>query len=254
MSVRSAVSEPLVQFAVGGALLFAAHRFLVDPRPEVVVVVPSRMSEAEVDARIDEALLVAHARARGLDRDDVIVRRRLAQKVRFAWEGAADSEELDDARLVEVRDAHPQRYAIPARIGFTQVYVDASRHDNAEATARRWREALAADQQARVGDPFALGRRFGLASVQTHAGRFGEAFADTLATLPVGQWRVAQSSLGWHVVRVDDTQGARLPDVAEIRTRLSADARHAQRQAHVQTRLRQLRADYDVHVVSAEQD
>ena len=253
MSVRSALSEPLVQFAIGGALLFAAQRWLHEPRPRVVVVVSSAAAAGDVDARIDEALLVADARARGLDRDDVIVRRRLAQKVRFAWEGAVDPDGIDDDALARFRDADPARYEVPARVSFTQVFVDPGRHDDPAATADAWREALTADEAARVGDPFALGRSFGLASAATHAGRFGDAFADALGRAPLHEWTVVPSALGWHVVRVDATEGARVPEVAQIRERLSADALAARRDAVVRQRLAQLRAQYDVEVVVAEE-
>ncbi len=243
-----------MQFAIGGALLVSLQRWVHPPRPSVAVVVSPTAGPADVDARIDEALLVAHARARGLDRDDVIVRRRLAQKVRFAWEGAVDPATLDDAALARLRDADPARYRVPERIAFTQVFVDAARHDDAVATAEAWREALQADDAARVGDPFALGRTFGLAPGTSHAGRFGEAFVRGLAEAPTGTWTVLRSGLGWHVVRVDATEGARLPEVDEIRPRLLADATARRREEIVAERLAQLRADYDVQVVVAEEN
>ncbi len=94
--------EPLVHFMLGGGLVFLAYFAFSTPSPEVVVVTPEMvetivqerseqlgrpLSEAERSAAIedlvDEELLVREAYRQGVDRQDAVIRQRLADKMRF---------------------------------------------------------------------------------------------------------------------------------------------------------------------------
>jgi hypothetical protein len=252
VSLRTVLSEPLVQFAIGGALLFSAHAML-RPATEVVVVHVPDAADAEAErARVDEALLVAEARARGLDLDDVIVRRRLAQKMRFVLEGDLAPTAVDDRSLEALRDADPEAYRTAPRRGFEHVFVDPARHPDAAARAEQWRDELAAGAPARRGDPFAYGRRAGLATASAHAGRFGEAFAEAVMAADPDRWFVAQSSFGWHVVRVDESREGELPAVESLRARLLADLEARRRAEHLAAAQAELRGRYAVEIVRGE--
>src|SRR5471032_785458 len=101
--------EPLVQFLLLGAALFGVFAWAGKPagaeRPEQIVLTPGLLenlrvsfermeqhppSAKEMDAAVAgyvrEEILNREARALGLDRDDVIVRRRLAQRMEFQAE------------------------------------------------------------------------------------------------------------------------------------------------------------------------
>ena len=45
---------------------------------------------------------------------------------------------------------------------------------------------------------------------------FGRDFVDSLVALPTGQWRVLQSSAGWHIVRLDNFVPGRKVDLSEV--------------------------------------
>ena len=68
-----------------------------------------------IQGRVDEEILAREAIRLGLDKDDMIVRRRLAQKMAFAGEDLAAAEPTD-AQLRAYYAANAARYATPARL------------------------------------------------------------------------------------------------------------------------------------------
>ena len=105
--------EPLLQFLLIGLLLFAGYDWLndgsVDPDPvrrieltaddvrqiQIAWLAQGRAAPTAeqlrslVDARVREEILYREALALGLDKDDTIVRRRMAQKMEFLFEDVA---------------------------------------------------------------------------------------------------------------------------------------------------------------------
>jgi hypothetical protein len=80
---------------------------------------------------LKEELLSREARAMGLDEDDTIVRRRLAQKLEFLVQDTSRLAEPTEGDLRRFYAAHPERFQTEARISFTQVYF--SREKRADA-------------------------------------------------------------------------------------------------------------------------
>ncbi|MGO7522337.1 peptidyl-prolyl cis-trans isomerase, partial [Rhizobium brockwellii] len=118
--------EPLLHFAVAGAVLFGGYSWLHHTSTEAVAVEPVRISEGDVrwvkqtwssqwlrdptadelkgliDDLVNERLLAREAKEMGLDQDDTIIRRRLAQKLKFIVE--------DTAQLAEPAEAELQKF------------------------------------------------------------------------------------------------------------------------------------------------
>ena len=55
----------------------------------------------------------------GLDKDDTIVRRRLAQKVEFLMDDVSGVTEPDDVTLQAYYDKHAERYREPPRLSLS---------------------------------------------------------------------------------------------------------------------------------------
>ena len=87
----------------------------------------------------------------GLDRDDPIVRRRVAQKLEFIADGAATT--TPTARELQAwLDAHADEYRSEPRYTLSQVYFDVPRHgEKLDADVAAARRALAAGK-APAGD------------------------------------------------------------------------------------------------------
>ena len=80
-----------------------------------------------IDEKIREEVLYREALALGLDKDDTIVKRRLAQKMEFL---AEDVSALREPSLNELRNwiaKHSERFALPSRIWFHHLYFSIDR-------------------------------------------------------------------------------------------------------------------------------
>jgi hypothetical protein len=216
---------------------------------------PTAADDAALTERyVDDEVLYREALLMGLDRGDIIVRRRLLQKMEFLLEGLHPIPEPSDAELEAYLAAHADRYRAPARIDLTHVFVSRDRHgDGADGVASALREQLAAGgDPAALGDPFLRGRELRAQSEQDLAGTFGPAFARAATELPVGEWsRPVTSSYGLHLVRVSRRIPSELPALARIRAAVQQDWAEERRRETLRAAVAELRKKYVVRVDTA---
>jgi hypothetical protein len=198
---------------------------------------------------VDGEILYREALAEGLDRGDVIVRRRLVQKMEFLLDAAAEAREPSDAELQRLLAEEAARFAQPARLGFEHVFVARDRHADPPAEAARLRALLdGGAAPAALGDPFVRGRRFEGVSPREIEGIFGPAFARAVVELAVGSvWSAPiVSSFGLHLVRVSARVPGAMPALATVREPLRTLWRERERARLRQEGLERLRRRYEV--------
>jgi peptidyl-prolyl cis-trans isomerase C len=152
----SLLREPLVHFVVLGTALFLLYA-RVAPEPAHEIVVPASLvqglvrdaerrtgrtptpaeAEAMVERWIDDEVRYREALALGLDRGDLIVRRRLVQKMDFLLAGSTPVPAPTDAELAAWLAAHPDQYAAPDRLSFEHVFAAARPARAPDASQRR---------------------------------------------------------------------------------------------------------------------
>jgi peptidyl-prolyl cis-trans isomerase C len=266
--------EPLLHFFVLGAAVLALHRFTAPPAesPRRIDVSegivrglrqdhlrrtgtwPTPDEEAALVRRwVDDEVMVREARARGLDRGDVIVRRRLIQKMEFLTEDLDPVPAPTDAELEAWIAAHPERYGVPDRVSFVHVFVGTDRHGaQTAAVAARLRERLVAGAEpAALGDPFLLGRELHRRSAVDLSGAFGAPFGAAVMALEPGSWSEPIASVfGLHLVRVTEHLAGHGPRLAEVREAAVRDWTEDRRTAVNRAALDRLRAGYDVRVAA----
>lgn len=154
--------------------------------------------------RIDEELLAREATRLGLGKDDMIIRRRLAQKMSFATEDLAVAEQPSDTALRAYYQKTAARYAGPARVTFQQVFFSGDRpHGGAAQAAAQAMHRAEEDKRDPSGDPFIFPLAYDDISLQDLLRDYGPAFVKTLETAPVGTWAgPVISPYGWHLVKV----------------------------------------------------
>lgn len=229
-------------FLALGAALFVADGWQRRPPP---LEAPAVAGE---DPRqwLEDEVLYREALARGLDDGDLIVRRRLVQKMRLLLEAGVDVPEPDEAQLRAWVEAHPARYGGLVRLRLEQVFLSRSRHDvqlpaAASAMAARLQGGDAVDLGA-LSDPHPAGTRLDDADPPTLQRLFGSALADQLGELPEGQWQgPLASSLGLHFVRVLG-RDTRVPELAAVRERAQRDWLLEQRRVKTRLALAELKA------------
>jgi hypothetical protein len=262
--------EPLLHFFVLGAGIFALYGFAGGTDPgsrRIVVDRGTQESLAATFARtwqrpptreeldgllaehVREEILSREARALGLDEGDVVVRRRLRQKLELLAAGFGEAAEPDEAELLAWLRAHPERWRVEPRLSFRHVYLSRERRGAAaDADAARLLAQLAAGADpAGLGDPLLLPPELHDAPLPDVARQFGDAFAARVAELPPGAWLgPVESGYGPHLVRIDARSEGRLPELAEVRDSVLRDWQAAQAEAAREAHYRALRASYSV--------
>jgi hypothetical protein len=268
--MREPLREPVVHFLVIGAVIFGLFGLTKDPvdtQAKRVVVSEGDVerlaaqfartwirppTQAKLDGLIDgfvrEEVYYREALALGLDRDDPIVRQRMRQKLEFLLEDLAGVVEPDDAELEGFLTEHAERFALPPRISFKQVYLNPDRHADLDAATRALRQELDAGGNAELlGDRIMLGHLYESATPKEIARLFGEAFAQDVAALELGTWHgPIDSGLGRHFVQVLDRQPGRMPPLDAVRDRVAAEWLAQRRQVQKDAAYARLREGYEV--------
>lgn len=272
------LQEPLLHFVLLGALIFAVNAWRAPRRAaqdataqiEVTATVVERLragyerqfgrspEEEElrglVTAHIREEVLCREALALGLDRDDTIVRRRLAQKMEFLTDDITSAAEPDEAALAKFFAENAARYARAARVSFRHVYFSKEKRGaDAETLAREALASLAkgASDEA-MGDAFLHGFEFAERESEELAALFGPDFPARLATLPPGAWQgPVASSYGLHLVRVEARAEARPVALDTVRPTVVRDFNDERRRTANREIFERLRERYQVSVDEA---
>jgi hypothetical protein len=269
--MKRLLREPLLHFAVLGAALFAlygavsgsdsgADRDIVVTRGQVESLSAGferswnrPPTEAElaglVEGWVRDEVLYREGLALGLERDDVVVRKRVGQKFELLAEDAVQSLPPSDAELQAWLDAHAADYTQPPRASFEQVYFDPRKRR--ESLQRDVERALASRDPGALGDPTLLPAKLDDAPLRDVASQFGASFARDVAALPLGQWRgPIGSSYGAHVVRVTSRSEPGPPRLAAVREAVARDWEAARTRAAKDALYQRLRAGYQVTVES----
>ncbi|HMN75566.1 MAG TPA: peptidylprolyl isomerase [Burkholderiaceae bacterium] len=270
------IREPLIQFLVLGALLFAAYSALQrEATPEAQAHrieltagdlhqleiafaaswrrMPSRDEMvALVQARIREEVLYREALALGLDKGDTIVKRRMAQKMEFVAEDVSAASEPTREVLQAWFAKNAGRFAVSPRVSFEHLYFSPDRrgaHTRDDAAAAQKQLAASPEDApaARRGDTFMFQRAFADQSADQVAKHFGPGFAQALFALPPGSWQgPIESGYGWHVVFVSASSPGRVPAYEEVEPQVKAAWKEEQRAEAMQKAYDEMRAKYEV--------
>lgn len=275
------LQEPLLHFLLMGAALFALFYQVADP--EIISDNRIVISEADInrmitlferklqrlptqqeldgliEAQIREEILYREALAMGLDQDDTIVRRRMAQKVEFMFNDLVDSAEPGDEELQRFLDDNPDQFLESARTSFIHIYLNADkRGDGVESDAQQLLRTLHADQDsidpAVAGDAFMFGYEFENQSDHQVSRMFGTAFAKSLTALTTDNWQgPVVSGYGLHLVYLKARTNPWLPPLTEIRDSVLYEVLSERRQQANQAFFNALRERYEIIVEQAQQ-
>jgi hypothetical protein len=250
--VNSSVSVPAEQIVIDEtqALRLAEQFQRTWMRP------PTRLElQGLAEDFVKEEILYREARALGLDQDDLVIRRRMRQKMEFLNADLAEREQPTDADLRTFMEVRPEMFRSPGRVSLRQIYLDPDGPDGPVAErARDVLKRLSADPEGGTsadaeGDPTLLPRELNAATEAGVARIFGDAFAAALADAPVGRWfGPVESGYGVHLVRVSAREPGRLPALDEVRPAVEREW-SAARRAEADSRFYEaLRARYAVEI------
>ncbi len=237
--------EPLVHFIILGGLLFAGHSLWqrhVSKADYTIIVSPDEMQrqatifagenrrqptdedlQALLFAYVEEQALMREASRMGLGSDDTIIRRRLAQKMRFMIEDVDAPQEPDEPVLEAWFEANINKFAVPEKRSFSHIYFSPEKHGkNLDINIKKVRDIIDDAEWKTLGDPFMLERSFTKLSTIDVSRLFGADFAVGVFNAPTEDlesvWQgPIDSAFGRHLVRINLSVPKSVPELSEVR-------------------------------------
>jgi len=274
--MRRIFKEPLIHFLLGGALLFILFTWKdrgTQQRPDEIIVSAGQVEalvkgwartwqrppnpdqvENIIDEHIREEVYYREALKLGLEHNDIIIRRRLRQKMEFLAEDFHQENDPGDEELQRFLETHSDEFRKPAVLTFRHIYFSPDRRgDSAPDDARRVLAELTPETDSKLidamGDPFFLQREFQSSSETDIARVLGGDFVPKLLALIPGEWSgPLQSGFGYHLVQVTDRIDGWIPALDEIRESVLQEWQFAEREKYAEEFYQQLRAQYSVTV------
>jgi len=246
-SIKRCLREPLVHFLLIGLGMFVIYGVL-NPGPgqggslSRIVLTEDDLRQLQiaftaqwrrpptpeelaglVNSKVREEILYREALALGLDKEDTIVKRRMAQKMDFLAEDLSDLREPTTEELRAWFEKNSQRFALPSRTTFRHLYFSPDRrgeHTRADAvSALNELAGKPEDSPAAVAlaDPFMFQDYYGDRTPEQLAKEFGPNFAQSLFQIKPGSWQgPIESGYGWHLVWVGSITPSRMPQFEEV--------------------------------------
>jgi len=164
----------------------------------------------------------------GLDNNDVIVRRRLSQKMEYLFNDLSATAEPTEAELNAFLTDNVSKFTVPATISFRHIYLNPNSHgqgiyEDAEKLLAQLHDPAGVTDVTSKGDRSLLPYDYSEEREKQLASLFGESFATQLFALPAGSWQgPITSRYGVHLVYVKSHIKSRLPQLTEIRGRVAS--------------------------------
>ena len=242
--------EPLIHFVLIGAGIYGAYALYGIPDEDfadnTIVVDAGRIgafisawesrwnrppTEQELNGLINqfirEDILYREAVVMGLDKDDPITRRRLAQKLEFLTKDIAGLKEPEEGELERYFEENKDKYQSPNLITFSHVFLDPDKRgdatlDDANALLTELQAIGPPDSTIKdKGDRFMLQNYYPQKTELDIRKSFGTGFATSVMQLEAGQWHgPVLSGYGTHLVYVDVLEIAPLPVFEEVQTKV----------------------------------
>ncbi len=272
MHIRKLLGEPMVHFLLIGIAFFGAYRWRApgDSSGRRIVItqgvaddlvtqyVAARGREPSavelnhlIESYVREEILYREGVRLGLDRDDIVVKRRVRQKIEMIAEEDASTRAPTDADLSAYLTANQARFVQPAILTFEQVFLGQPTSGPGVVPAVVITRAgfRSGTDPGTLGKPTLLPYRMTLTPADLVARDFGASFAAALEKVPVGEWvGPIDSSFGAHYVRVSDRTPAAAPPLAAVRDHVVREWENERRQRARNDAYTKMRGDYQVSI------
>jgi parvulin-like peptidyl-prolyl isomerase len=272
MRIRTLLGEPMLHFLLIGIALFAAYQWMapVDSDGRRIVItqgvvddlvsqhVAARGREPSstelnhlIESYVRDEILYREGVKLGLDRDDIVVKRRVRQKIELIAEEDASTRAPTDADLSAYLAANQARFVQPAVLTFEQVFLGESTSGPqvVQAVAVTRAALRNGTDPGDLGKPTLLPLRMTQTPADLVARDFGDSFAAALEKAAVGEWAgPIDSSFGAHYVRVLDRTPAVAPQLAAVRDHVVREWENERRQRARTDAYTKLRGEYEISI------
>jgi len=208
---------------------------------------------AMVENKVRQEVLYREALAMGLDKNDEIVKRRMAQKMQFIAEDLAAAQEPGTEELRAWYAENSDKFSMPKRLSFRHLYFSpdsrgAQAYDDAVSSLAKLDDQPVDSQLAdTLADRFMYQDYYADQTSISLAKEFGPQFAVAVAELTPGSWQgPIESGFGWHLVYVDSLVPGRVPAFEEIERDVKTAWLGVQKEIAWRKAYKEMRAKYAV--------
>ena len=204
--------------------------------------------EGIINQLVDEEMLYREALSLGLDKGDIIIKRRLAQKIGFLKQEMQivepSMEEINNFYLL-----NKDRYIIPRKFSFTHIYFNKDKDGSKRAIEAQ--RTIFNGLSGIDGDPFLLGRNFVMKTPMEIERSFGKDFYNSLKKQKIDIWVGPINSLyGSHLLKITDSISSKTPELEEVSELGIKDLKFQMKSNEMEDFLKILRTKYTVQVQS----
>jgi PPIC-type PPIASE domain len=272
MRIRTLLGEPMLHFLLIGIALFGIYqrgspgdsggRRIVITQGVVNDLVTQHLaargrqpSTTElnhlVESYVRDEILYREGVRLGLERDDIVVKRRVRQKIEMITEEDASTGAPTDADLFAYLTANQARFVQPAILTFDQVFIGefTSGPGVVHAVAVTHEALRKGADPDKLGKPTLLPHRMTRTPADLVARDFGAFFAAALEKVPIGEWvGPIDSSFGAHYVRVSERTPAVVPQLSAVRDHVVREWENERRQRARNDAYTKMRSEYQVSI------
>lgn len=267
--------EPLIHFLLLGALIFMVHDQFAGKGSEPGKIFISKGQQENLlntfgrtwqrpptpqefqgllEDYVRQELAYRESQAMGLDQNDIVVRRRLRQKLELLAEDIASLAAPTVQDLQTYLDEHPFDFAVEPRLTLRQVYFSRDRRgaatqQDALQLLQRISTAGPEGDFEQFGDPLPLPAELRAVRESEVARLFGTAFTDGLQGLETGRWAgPVESGFGLHLVFIENREAGRIPQLEEVREAVQREWLSQRRQQAIDSLYERLAENYAIEI------
>jgi hypothetical protein len=274
VKINRLLKEPLFHFLILGGLLYLASIVsgYNDSELQRIIITESKIkhlevlytktwqrkpSHQELDYLVQEYIKGQAAYYEGLklglDRDDIVISRRLRQKLDFIAEENTLRPVASDEILTTYLKQYADKYQQPPVLSIRQVYFSqSSQGDDSLLDIKKVLTDLSGQPNIKadeLGDSNLFKPHYSQQTTTQLQYIFGEGFVSSLMNMKTGVWQgPIQSSFGLHLVYIEQKQDSRLPELVEIHDEVLADWENSQRQRSIENYYQNLLKRYPVTI------
>ena len=194
---------------------------------------------------IEEEILYREALLLGLDKEDRIIKRRLAQKISFLKEESIPNIPSKD-EILKYYDDNKDKYFVDQTFTFTHLFYS-SENNSEERAENAYKDIIKGfDVNA---DPFFLGKNFVNKTLININSDFGKNFGDYFQNFTINEWsEPIESPFGHHLIYVTNKNDGYYPDITLIYKKVEMDLLQDKRDQAVKKFIDEVKTEYKVYI------
>ena len=194
---------------------------------------------------VEEEILYREALILGLDKEDRIIKRRLAQKISFLKQESISRKPTNN-EILEFFSKNKDKYFIDSKYSFKH-YFFSSENNSKERSLISFDNI---DKNISIAsDPFFLGKNFVELNTNDIKNDFGINFASYFNNIKLNKWiGPIESPFGHHIVYITNFTEGYYPDIAMVFKQVEIDLLQSKRDKAIKNYIEEIKTEYKVFI------